>query len=273
MSHEHCLRYIPKDRLTRELILNILKEDGSQLSLVPVEMLDEEMCSIAVKTSGRVLEHIPPKFRTEEIVLAAIRTRPGAIVNVLDEPVLTDEMCEIALKGNPKLLKNFNPDFACYEKFCHIAVKTDGNVLEYVPDNFKTPYLCRMAVKQNGISITHVPNEYRTPSLWNTAVASNGFVLKYVPLDVKITIVPEIIVDRSECYSRTNPCEHRVTIGNRVQIMKSPDIDNLLLSRWGSGTTHPAEIVYGETVCDTSTGIAVYGGIKSKGKCYAGTYE
>ena len=44
-------------------------------------------------------------------------------------------------------------------EFCLAAVREDGLMLEYVPDELKTPAICRTAVRGNREAFKFVPKE------------------------------------------------------------------------------------------------------------------
>jgi hypothetical protein len=60
-----------------------------------------------------------------------------------------------------------------------------GLALEFVPDEFKSPYICLTAVKSDGLSLEFVPKESKTPFICLAAIKSDGLSLKFVPEELK----------------------------------------------------------------------------------------
>jgi Domain of unknown function (DUF4116) len=98
-----------------------------------------------------------------------------------------------------------------FQSLVYWMLKQNGRVLEYVPEEHRTPELCRMAIEQNGMALEFVPNDLKspislemrssrdlTPSHWEEhetsdlcrlAVEQNGWALKHVPEEQR---VPEL---------------------------------------------------------------------------------
>jgi hypothetical protein len=67
-----------------------------------------------------------------------------------------------------------------FQTLLYWATEQNGEVLQYVPEEFKTPALCNLAVEQNGLTSEFVPKEYMTSELCHLAVKQNGLALEYV---------------------------------------------------------------------------------------------
>ena len=63
---------------------------------------------------------------------------------------------------------------------CLEAVQKDGDVLEFVPEQWKTDSVCLAAVQQNGVSVYYVPENKQTPELCLMAVSIDGWALEGV---------------------------------------------------------------------------------------------
>jgi hypothetical protein len=77
------------------------------------------------------------------------------------------------------------PDNLKTPERCLLAVKKDGDAIQYVPDELKTEDICKAAVQQNGYAIQHVPYDLITPEVCLAAVEQNGYALKYMPDELK----------------------------------------------------------------------------------------
>jgi hypothetical protein len=71
------------------------------------------------------------------------------------------------------------------EKICFEAISNDGDVLEFIPKNMKTPLMCFGAVSDSPCALEFVPKNMKTPQMCLAAVARIGWVLKYVPEKMK----------------------------------------------------------------------------------------
>jgi Domain of unknown function (DUF4116) len=74
-----------------------------------------------------------------------------------------------------------------FQSLLHWAIHHNGDALEFVPKDYRTPELCLLAVRQNGQALAYVPSEYRTPELCRIAIEQDGLALEYVPIDLKLS--------------------------------------------------------------------------------------
>ena len=58
---------------------------------------------------------------------------------------------------------------------CNEAVQSKPEVLEHVPDRFKTQEMCEYPWQ-----LKHVPDRFKTPEMWNRAVQEDPWILKLV---------------------------------------------------------------------------------------------
>jgi hypothetical protein len=65
------------------------------------------------------------------------------------------------------------------------AVKEDGRILEYIPEQFRNIKVCREAVKQNGRLLYLVNKEFRDKELCWSAIRQNGRALIDVPDELR----------------------------------------------------------------------------------------
>ncbi len=64
-------------------------------------------------------------------------------------------------------------------------VKSDGNNLEHVPNEFKSNEVCLAAVQQNGYAIDFVPKDILTEPICLAAIRQNGYSIDYILDDIK----------------------------------------------------------------------------------------
>jgi hypothetical protein len=61
------------------------------------------------------------------------------------------------------------------------AIEQNGNMLNWIPEQERTPDLCRIAVAQKGSALKYVPEIYRTPGLYQVAIENDGMMLGCLP--------------------------------------------------------------------------------------------
>lgn len=61
----------------------------------------------------------------------------------------------------------------------------NGNVLFFIPDEYKTEELCKLAVAKNPSAIKFVPEKYLTDDVLQTAIKHDASIIKLIPNDLK----------------------------------------------------------------------------------------
>ena len=61
-----------------------------------------------------------------------------------------------------------------------VAVESDGDALQYVPDELKSEAVCAKAVERNGYALQYVPDELKSEAVCAKAVENDGDALQYV---------------------------------------------------------------------------------------------
>ena len=165
--------------LFRPLFQHLLHANGRLLELLPDDLRDEELCTIAVKEDGGSLFCVPAALRTERLCEAAATENSIALRHTPKELMTADFLCRVVSK-NSKALQDIPPEFLSTE-MCTRAVENDGRLLQHVPIDWHTLPLCEAAVRQDGVALQHVPKCILTPQLCEIAVRQNGFALRHVP--------------------------------------------------------------------------------------------
>jgi Domain of unknown function (DUF4116) len=83
-----------------------------------------------------------------------------------------------------------------FQSLVYWAIEQNGRVLQFVPENKKTPELCRMAVQQNGSTLFHVPEDQKTTELYRIAIEQNGQTLQYVSDEHRTTELCQLAVEQ-----------------------------------------------------------------------------
>lgn len=97
-----------------------------------------------------------------------------------------------------------NGDHLCFyldvqtEELCKLAVKRNGEALEYVKDEFQTEEICKLAVTENGLALQFVKN--KTKNVCNSAVFDNGLALQFVNEEFQTDEICKFLVGQSYIY-------------------------------------------------------------------------
>ena len=99
--------------MTKKEALEIVKKDGWALHYVPKELIDAELCRMAVESNGDLLRLVPEKLKDAEL-------------------------CRLAVEDASRWTLGFVPEKLKTLELCRTAVAQDHRALELVPEKFKT---------------------------------------------------------------------------------------------------------------------------------------
>lgn len=212
------LRYISPNCMNKYLCVEIIKRYGDApylLKYMSYDVIDKELCMLAIKRDGYALKYVPEHIKDKEICLMAIKhantywncggyllspiiERIKNVFSLIPDSIKdreiyieTVKMCGYMLKDVPKSMID--------DEMCLIAVKHDGMLLEHIlslfnysdrfdieetdiPDIIRNSDICLEAVKQNGLALYHVPYILRDRKICEAAVRQNGLAYQYVPI-------------------------------------------------------------------------------------------
>ena len=154
--------------------INMIYKDGRALQYVKEELLTEELCMLAVRQNGLVLEFV--KKQTSKICKLAVRQDAYALQYVINQ---NEKVCEIAVRQEGDALEYVEKRYKTRE-LCTLAVEQNGLALWYVENQTASNLLeiCILAVQQNGLALECVTNQ--TDKICEIAVRQNGLALEYV---------------------------------------------------------------------------------------------
>jgi hypothetical protein len=99
-----------KKYITRnEYALLLYQYGGFALKSVPKDLIDEDMCDMAIGLSGYSLEYVPEKFKTERLCLKAVSDEGGALEYV-PEDLKTIMLCSVAVETDMENASYFVPE-------------------------------------------------------------------------------------------------------------------------------------------------------------------
>ena len=70
-------------------------------------------------------------------------------------------------------------------------VDEKADLLQYVPDEYKTQEMCNNTAIRNAMMIKYVPQQYKTQEMCGRAVAEERWVLRYMPDHYKTQEISE----------------------------------------------------------------------------------
>lgn len=89
------------------------------------------------------------------------------------------------------------------------ALKLNWEVLEFIPDIYKTEENCLIAFKQNVLALKYFPSRYRTKEICEQAVARNLLAFKDIPNKFKTKELSELFFEKYSKELKHIPSMHR----------------------------------------------------------------
>lgn len=153
------LRNIPLDYHTRELCAAFAMSDQNLfLDDIPADLQSDQMCLVMALDGRADLLDVPEHLRTQEVY----------------ERVLFTSLQDIPPE-NRSLTLSIS------------ALESDGQDLQYVPEQFLCDEIFLLAVKNNGLALQWVPMESRNDGLVTAAMESDPVSIIYAPLAFRET--------------------------------------------------------------------------------------
>ena len=166
------LGILPEERITTAICETALKNDGYAWYYVPDRLKTEELASIAVETSPKMVSLIESDFVTQDVQMIAARKEPSSILLLENNGCTRAQMA--AVNRQPDLvLRIQNPSLFV----ARVAVQKSPDLIRRFQDKF--PTLRKDAIERNGFVITDLRNV--TQEEYELAVHQNPNVARMVP--------------------------------------------------------------------------------------------
>ena len=145
-----------------------------------------EIYKLAIKENCNILKYISniDNYNNDIELCKTLITVNGLSLKYIDKQ--TFELCYLAVKQNGNALEFVKPELMTKE-LCHLSVQQNGDALEFVKPELMTKEMCKLAVQQNGLSLRFVIPELITDEIYKLAVQQNGLSLRHVK--------PELMTD------------------------------------------------------------------------------
>jgi len=183
MGRDYALKYVPENIKTDEFLAKINQKAKSLKKYDDVLTDDEiEQLLIPINTMKFKTDTKPSKYADFESCLEAVR-KDGSALRKIPEEHKTWQLCVTALQddSNGSIL-DYVPDTFKTKEFCLNSVSINGANLSGVPETLKTYDICLQAIRSNPRALTYVPAKFLTQELCMEAVKLHPFAIEYVPL-------------------------------------------------------------------------------------------
>lgn len=219
LSKVNSLKKVPKGEITFELAYKVISENPDEIAYVPQNILNEELCVLAVSKNPFVLKHfcneimfLPYRHKVykaavnfgKELVLKR-KGKPSTKELELGDPEYVSVFNYIYLYNYPNenlselyydamrndlnvlykgFLKKLYIDDKCYE---YIMSQMDfEEAIKYIPKQYKPKDKCLEVVKKDGLFIKYVPLEHRDTQMLMTAIEQNPEAIKLLEANTQL---------------------------------------------------------------------------------------
>jgi len=169
-----CIHYIDKKYKTRRFLMKAFRANNKCLRWFHIEFKkDAKFMLYCISIDSRAIEYANIKLKkNKQFVIEAIRTNLDTI-RFIDFFRNDPDIIEYVLKKNKHLLKYTLPDDPTIKKI----LSSDGLLLEYLPDSYKTTKYVLYAIRQNHFAYTFAdPLISSHPAFICKALKTNGYV-------------------------------------------------------------------------------------------------
>lgn len=143
------IKLIPDAHLTPAMCQNAVYGDYEAMPLIPERFVDLDFCKRAVKRNVKSLKYIPARY-IDELAEMAVARDASAIMYLLNA---TRELKIKAIWKNPHVIRRL-PQLD--RELCMEAVRRDGTIIRYVPEEFIDGEMCITAIKSNKYAVFHI---------------------------------------------------------------------------------------------------------------------
>lgn len=172
------IKIIPRSQRTTEMYREALKKDGDLIHIVPKGEITEEFIILSIREKSDNIRCIDKKYQTNSYYIKFMNYNPWIFKSIPDE-FKSPEVCSIAIREHMadsiprymftkelcRKLISIDP----YNIYCipqeyidnsirYKVVKTDGELISYIPKDMLDKYICRIAL-DNGAESYQIPND------------------------------------------------------------------------------------------------------------------
>ena len=175
-----ALQYASKKLINSELCEIAVNQNGEALKYIPNKIFENnktyssddswaiKIYKSAAKTYGEALKYIPEQFINKEMVINAIKAGESIKnyswsiypITYVPSKYITHDVCVLSVSCSPFSIKNINDERKDYYELAQIAVSKNGDVIQYVKEEYINKELVRAALNNNPLAIQYIPNEF-----------------------------------------------------------------------------------------------------------------
>lgn len=213
------LKNVPKKEITFELAYKIISEKPDEIAYVPNEILNKELCVMAVSKNPFTLKHICQFLMHAEYKHDVYKMAVNANQDILMKRKGKRSVKEMEI-GNQEFISIFNYIYfynykheliselyydalqkdinVLYQRFLdkrfidekcynYIISKMDfDEAIKYIPAMFKTRDKCLEVIKKDGMLIKYVPLAHRDKEMLMTAIRQNPEALQLLGANIQL---------------------------------------------------------------------------------------
>lgn len=147
----------------------------TDVRIVPKDLLNENLCSLAVTRRGESIFHLPKRYQTGDNWRKAVSSNPR-VFQEMPESLKTPEICEVAVMGDVQNFSFIPKELQTPELALRVVKESDfTGTLEAIPETCRSREVCLVAVKKNPDSLSFVPKEHLDREMCQTAIESPHF--------------------------------------------------------------------------------------------------
>ena len=166
------IRFIPKKYRTIDVCYDSVNKYGNNIRFVPCVIISEKLIKVAIDTGHLInLKYIPSQFKNKKFYEYCINKNVLYVAQI-DEQYVTQQMWIAAVKKDVYLIKKI-PEKYITDELCMEIIggntwcNDEGQMLELIPDKFKTFELCKMANKKGVKAVAHTPDRFMNDEMKN----------------------------------------------------------------------------------------------------------
>ena len=134
------IKFIPKDLLNEGIYESIIHEDVDNMKLIEEKHLTEELCILSLNHNPYLMENVPKRLHTEKLINFVV-TLNGTMIRYIDEEKWTDELLLKALKETPVTLSYIPHERQTIEMVESSVYRMDGRYVKstnpkYITEKF-----------------------------------------------------------------------------------------------------------------------------------------
>lgn len=194
---------VKKEFLTKDFFKKVLKMNKYALEAAPEDVLDEELCYLAVcqgyslkesfmknyqsqrivnkvfEMGDKSLKNVKAEFMTKELIEEAVKALEENI-KYIPEQLLTEELCYLYVSSGHSLITRDLRDYQS-QRVADKAFENNTNEITFICDEFKTKEMSLKAFEADCSLVAEIPEQFTTAEMWLEAIKEYDYLFNYAP--------------------------------------------------------------------------------------------